>query len=187
MLNSIAVSALLATSISSRIQERRQRMGISLSSALFTTGLVPRTRDTRPKSAQPFGLGRCRRLAALLARDESVWAWRVCRFGIGRIVRFTVVSYQAEEEVPKIMKIGFVSLYGPGHFNPMSAVARQLQSRNHDAVMLSLSFVEPLARAANLPFIPFGEKEFSAEVFQFVGNSILKSGCLVSVHYCANK
>jgi UDP:flavonoid glycosyltransferase YjiC (YdhE family) len=59
------------------------------------------------------------------------------------------------------MKIGFVSLYGPGHFNPMSALARQLQSRNHDVVMLSLPFVEPLARAANLPFIRFGEKEFS--------------------------
>jgi zeaxanthin glucosyltransferase len=67
------------------------------------------------------------------------------------------------------MKIGFVSLYGPGHFNPMSAVARQLQSRKHDVVMLSLPFVEPLASAANLPFIPFGEEEFpdevSAEIF----------------------
>ena len=52
-----------------------------------------------------------------------------------------------EKEVSKIMKIGFVSLYGPGHFNPMSAVARQLQSRNHDVAMLSLSIVEPLARA----------------------------------------
>jgi zeaxanthin glucosyltransferase len=62
------------------------------------------------------------------------------------------------------MKIGFVSLYGPGHFNPMSALARQLQSRNHDVVMLSLPFVEPLARAANLPFIRFGEKEFSDDV-----------------------
>jgi zeaxanthin glucosyltransferase len=67
------------------------------------------------------------------------------------------------------MKIGFISLYGPGHFNPMSAVARQLQSRKHDVVMLSLPFVEPLASAANLPFIPFGEEEFpdevSAEIF----------------------
>jgi zeaxanthin glucosyltransferase len=61
------------------------------------------------------------------------------------------------------MKIGFVSLPVPGHFNPMSAVARQLQSRNRDVVMLSLSFMEPLARAANLPFIPFGEKEFPEE------------------------
>jgi zeaxanthin glucosyltransferase len=67
------------------------------------------------------------------------------------------------------MKIGFVCLYGPGHFNPMSAVARQLQSRNHDVVMLSLGCVEPLASAANLPFVPFGEQEFpdevSAEIF----------------------
>jgi zeaxanthin glucosyltransferase len=62
------------------------------------------------------------------------------------------------------MKIGFVSLYGPGHFNPMSALARQLQSRHHDVVMLSLPFIEPLARAANLPFIPFGEKDFTDTV-----------------------
>ena len=61
------------------------------------------------------------------------------------------------------MKIGFISGAVPGHFNPMSAVARQLQSRNHDVVMLSLPMVEPFARAANLPFIPFGEKEFSTQ------------------------
>jgi MGT family glycosyltransferase len=61
------------------------------------------------------------------------------------------------------MKIGFISLSVPGHFNPMSAVARQLQSRNHDVVVLSLPVMEPFARAANLSFIPFGEKEFSTE------------------------
>jgi len=43
-----------------------------------------------------------------------------------------------EKEVANIMKIGLVSFYKPGHFNPMSAVARQLQARNHDVVMLSL-------------------------------------------------
>lgn len=58
------------------------------------------------------------------------------------------------------MKIGFVSLPVAGHFNPMSALARQLQSRNHDVVVLSLPLVEPLAHAANLSFIPFGAKEF---------------------------
>jgi zeaxanthin glucosyltransferase len=61
------------------------------------------------------------------------------------------------------MKIGFISLSVPGHFTPMSAVARQLQSRNHDVVVLSLPVMEPFARAANLSFIPFGEKEFSTE------------------------
>jgi zeaxanthin glucosyltransferase len=38
-----------------------------------------------------------------------------------------------------------------------------MQSRNHDVVVLSLPVMEPFARAANLPFIPFGEKEFPAE------------------------
>jgi UDP:flavonoid glycosyltransferase YjiC (YdhE family) len=32
------------------------------------------------------------------------------------------------------MKIGFISFPVPGHFNPMSALARQLQSRKHDVV-----------------------------------------------------
>jgi UDP:flavonoid glycosyltransferase YjiC (YdhE family) len=45
----------------------------------------------------------------------------------------------------------------------MSAVARQLQSRNHDVVALSLPVSEPFARAANLPFVPYAEKEFPAE------------------------
>jgi MGT family glycosyltransferase len=61
------------------------------------------------------------------------------------------------------MKIGFLSFPVPGHFNPMSAVARQLRSRNHDVVMFSLPVGESLARAADLPFIAFGEKEFSAD------------------------
>ena len=61
------------------------------------------------------------------------------------------------------MKIGFIGLPSPGHLNPMSALARQLQSRNHDVVMFSLPVGESLARAAYLPFIPFGEKEFPIE------------------------
>ncbi|HEY0792443.1 MAG TPA: nucleotide disphospho-sugar-binding domain-containing protein [Chthoniobacterales bacterium] len=58
------------------------------------------------------------------------------------------------------MKIGFISLPVPGHFNPMSTLARQLQARRHEVVLFSLPMVEPLARAANLPFVPFGEREF---------------------------
>lgn len=54
----------------------------------------------------------------------------------------------------------------------MSAVARQLKSRGHNVIMLSLPAVEPLARAANLPFIPFGEKEFSAEQSQNIVGSL---------------
>jgi zeaxanthin glucosyltransferase len=61
------------------------------------------------------------------------------------------------------MKIGFISFAVPGHFNPMSALARQLHSRNHDVVMFSLPVGESFARAADLPFVPFGEKEFPAD------------------------
>jgi hypothetical protein len=59
-----------------------------------------------------------------------------------------------------IMKVGFICPAVPGRFNPMSALARQLQARSHDVVMFSLSAAELPARAADLPFVPFGEKEF---------------------------
>src|SRR6266404_5852770 len=65
------------------------------------------------------------------------------------------------------MKIGFISFPVPGHFNPMSALARQLQSRSHDVVMFSLPVGESLARAADLPFVPFGE-----EGLQFTVNAV---------------
>jgi zeaxanthin glucosyltransferase len=72
------------------------------------------------------------------------------------------------------MKIGFISPAVPGHFNPMSALARQLQLRNHDVVMLSVPAAGARARAANLPFVFFGEKEFpvdkTAEVIRKLGS-----------------
>jgi MGT family glycosyltransferase len=51
------------------------------------------------------------------------------------------------------MKLGFISLNVPGHLNPMTALARQLQSRNHDVVFLYSS------DAAGLPFVPADEKD----------------------------
>jgi UDP:flavonoid glycosyltransferase YjiC (YdhE family) len=34
------------------------------------------------------------------------------------------------------MKVGFICPNLPGHINPMSALARQLQARNHEVVFL---------------------------------------------------
>src|ERR1700730_17124093 len=51
------------------------------------------------------------------------------------------------------MKLGFISLNVPGHLNPMTALARQLQARNHDVVFLYSS------GAAGLPFVPANEKD----------------------------
>src|SRR6267378_4488523 len=51
------------------------------------------------------------------------------------------------------MKLGFICLNLPGHLNPMTTLARQLQTRNHDVVFLYSS------GAAGLPFVPAEEKD----------------------------
>jgi zeaxanthin glucosyltransferase len=51
------------------------------------------------------------------------------------------------------MKLGFICPNVPGHLNPMTAFARQLQARNHDVVFLYLS------EAAGLPCVPADEKD----------------------------
>jgi zeaxanthin glucosyltransferase len=78
------------------------------------------------------------------------------------------------------MKIRFVGLYGPGHFNPMSAVARQLQSRNHDVVMLSLGCVEPLASADEVSAEIFGKmRQLKGEdALQFAVEALAKAAAV---------
>jgi zeaxanthin glucosyltransferase len=46
------------------------------------------------------------------------------------------------------MKLGFIYLNVPGHLNPMTTLARQLQARGHEVVFLYSS------DAAGLPFVP---------------------------------
>jgi len=58
------------------------------------------------------------------------------------------------------MKLGFVSMPLSGHLNPMTALARRMQSRGHEAVFLGVPDIEPFAHAAGVGFVPFGEKEF---------------------------
>ena len=55
------------------------------------------------------------------------------------------------------MKIGFICPNVPGHLNPMTATARQLQARNHEVVFLYS------AGAAGLPFVPADEKDHITE------------------------
>jgi len=47
-----------------------------------------------------------------------------------------------------------------GHLNPMTALARKLQSRGNEVVFIGLPDAEPIVRAANLNFVPFCEKEY---------------------------
>jgi MGT family glycosyltransferase len=58
------------------------------------------------------------------------------------------------------MKIGFVSLPVAGHLNPMTALARKLQSRGNEVVFFGVPDVEPIVRTANLNFVPYCEKEY---------------------------
>jgi zeaxanthin glucosyltransferase len=60
------------------------------------------------------------------------------------------------------VKIAFISQPVPGHLNPMTTLARELQSRNHDVVFISLPDGERSVRAAGLPFLPCAVKEFPA-------------------------
>jgi len=63
------------------------------------------------------------------------------------------------------MKIGFVSLPVSGHLNPMTALARKLQSRGNEVLFIGVPDAEPAVRAANLDFVPFCEKEYPAGAF----------------------
>jgi zeaxanthin glucosyltransferase len=58
------------------------------------------------------------------------------------------------------MKIGFLSLPLSGHLNPMTTLARKLQSRGNDVVFISVPDAEPVLRAANLRYVPFCEQEY---------------------------
>ena len=51
------------------------------------------------------------------------------------------------------MKLGFICPNAAGHLNPITALARQLQARNHDVVFLYSS------GAAGLPFVPGPDKD----------------------------
>src|ERR1700750_1986448 len=58
------------------------------------------------------------------------------------------------------MRIGFLSLPVPGHLNPMTALARKLQSRGHDVVFISLADTAPFVEAAGLPCVPCSEAAY---------------------------
>ncbi len=72
------------------------------------------------------------------------------------------------------MKLGFICPNLPGHLNPMTALARQLQERGHDVVFLYSS------SASGLPYVPGPEKdqinESRPEISKLQGEDALKLG-----------
>jgi zeaxanthin glucosyltransferase len=73
-----------------------------------------------------------------------------------------------------IYETGVICPNLPGHLNPMTALARQLQARNHDVVFLYSS------SASGLPCVPGPEKddihETIAEVSKLQGEEAFKFG-----------
>jgi MGT family glycosyltransferase len=72
------------------------------------------------------------------------------------------------------MKLGFICPNLPGHLNPMTALARQLQALGHDVVFLCSS------SANGLPFVPGDDRdpidEHRPEVSKMQGEDALKFG-----------
>jgi zeaxanthin glucosyltransferase len=83
------------------------------------------------------------------------------------------------------MKIGFVSMPLSGHLNPMTALARRLQSHGHEVVFFGFPDVEPFARAAGLDFVPYGEAEYPVgSIEKFYSSVATKRGFEVVRHSC---
>jgi zeaxanthin glucosyltransferase len=70
------------------------------------------------------------------------------------------------------VKIGFVSMPLSGHLDPMTALARRLQSRGNEVVFFGVPDVEPFARAAGLDFVPYGEAEYPVGSIDKVYSSV---------------
>jgi zeaxanthin glucosyltransferase len=74
------------------------------------------------------------------------------------------------------MKLGFICFNVPGHLNPMTALARQLQARGHDVVFLYSS------GAAGLPFVPGPEKDHINESRQEVSTLLGEDALKLAMH-----
>jgi zeaxanthin glucosyltransferase len=57
-------------------------------------------------------------------------------------------------------RIGILSFSSPGHYYPLTALGRRLQSRGHDVVYFQVADLEKPIRAAGLHFREIGEHDF---------------------------
>src|SRR5262249_42930880 len=57
-------------------------------------------------------------------------------------------------------RIGILSFSSPGHYYPLTALGRRLQSRGHEVVYFQVADLEPPIRAAGLEFHQIGQEDF---------------------------
>ena len=88
-------------------------------------------------------------------------------------------------ERPK-RRIGILSFSSPGHYYPLTALGRRLQSRGHEVVYFQVADLERPIRAAGLQFCQIGRHDFplgalrarDEEVGQLEGAAALRCGLL---------
>jgi zeaxanthin glucosyltransferase len=81
-------------------------------------------------------------------------------------------------------RIGILSFSSPGHFYPLTALGRRLQSRGHEVVYFQVADLEQPIRAAGLEFRQIGQKDFppgsirarDEELSQLKGLAALRCG-----------
>jgi zeaxanthin glucosyltransferase len=84
------------------------------------------------------------------------------------------------------MRIGFLSLPVTGHVNPMTSLARKLQSRGHDVVFISLVDMVPFVEAAGLPFVPCTETIYPAGTMETFIRHLCKLSGEDALHFTVN-
>jgi MGT family glycosyltransferase len=84
------------------------------------------------------------------------------------------------------MRIGFLSLPVTGHVNPMTSLARKLQSRGHDVVFISLVDMASFAEAAGLPFVPCTERIYPAGTMETFIRHLCKLSGEDALHFTVN-
>src|SRR6516164_1762995 len=81
-------------------------------------------------------------------------------------------------------RIGILSFSSPGHYYPLTALGRRLQSRGHEVVYFQVADLERPIRAAGLEFRQIGRVEFPAgslrvrdeELGKLTGRAALRCG-----------
>src|SRR5262249_15603503 len=108
---------------------------------------IPATQTKAGKAtkATPTGMrSRTVKIAGMIER-KATWAFH------GTIEKGRIIMYR---------RIGILSFSSPGHFYPLTALGRRLQSRGHDVVYFQVADLESPIRAAGLRFRQIGEHDF---------------------------
>jgi zeaxanthin glucosyltransferase len=83
-----------------------------------------------------------------------------------------------------VSRIGILSFSSPGHYYPLTALGRRLQSRGHEVVYFQVADLERPIRAAGLEFRQIGQEDFPAgalrardeELGRLTGRAALRCG-----------